>query len=155
YNGGAVTDPAGNDTIHAFTALNASCSYYETQTKYFQGSYQTGQLLKTVQTDYQWVVNPFDYYNTTGTFHTVTNVFPIRVTTTWPSGQVSKVETDYDSNLVYWDPALGWRTGSYGEVIEVREYDYGSGAPGPLVRRTHNTYRAFDGSPSAASYRTA
>jgi hypothetical protein len=156
YNGGGlVTDPDGNDTLHIFTALNNSCSWYETQTKYFKGSYQSGTLLKTVNTDYQWIANPFDIYNPTGTLHTVTNVFPIHVTITWPSGQVSRVEKDYDHNLVYMDPVKGWTAASYGNVVEVREYDYGNGELGALLRRTDYTYRAFDGSPSAASYLAA
>jgi RHS repeat-associated protein len=155
YSGGLVTDPAGNDIAHVFTPLNASCSYYETQTKYFQGSYQSGKLLKTVNTDYQWIANPFDSYNTDGTNSSVTNVFPIRVTTIWPSGQVTKIEKDYDNFLVFSVPGGAWTRASYGNVIEEREYDYGNGAPGPLLRRTDYTYRAFDGSPSAASYLAA
>jgi YD repeat-containing protein len=155
YNGGLVTDPAGNDTLHTFTALNNSCSLYETKTQYFQGSYQSGHLLKTVNTDYQWIANPFDIYNPTGTLHTVTNVFPIRVTTTLPNGKVTKVEKDYDTNLIYSDPVHGWTAASYGNVIEEREFDYGSGAPGPLLRRTDYAYKAFDGSPSAAAYLAA
>jgi len=35
---------------------------------------------------------------------------------------------------------------SYGNVIETREYDYGNGAPGPLIRRTHTSYLAFSNS---------
>ena len=155
YNGAAVTDPAGNDTVHTFTALNGSCSFYETKTQYFQGSYQSGHLLKMINTDYQWIANPFDFYNSTGTLHTVTNVFPIRVTTTLPNGKVTKVEKDYDTNLVYFDPVHGWMTASFGNVIEEREFDYGNGAPGSLLRRTDYTYKAFDGSGSAASYRAA
>ena len=30
-----------------------------------------------------------------------------------------------------------------GNLIEQREYDYGNGAPGPLLRRTHYTYLAW------------
>ncbi|HWG40100.1 MAG TPA: hypothetical protein VN658_06090, partial [Candidatus Acidoferrales bacterium] len=153
YNGGVVTDPAGNDILHTFTALNNSCSLYETQTKYFEGSSQSRVLLKTVNTDYQWVANPIDALNPSSTLRTVTNVFPIRTTTTWPNGQVTKIEKDYDSNLVFSVPGGAWITGSYGNVIEVREYDFGNGAPGPLLRRTDFTYKAFDGSASAASYR--
>jgi RHS repeat-associated protein len=153
YSGGLVTDPVGDDTLHTFTALNNSCSYYETQTKYFQGSYQSGKLLKTVNTDYQWIASPFDSLNPSSTLRTVTNVFPIRTTTIWPSGQVTKIEKDYDNFLVFSVPGAAWARASYGNVIEVREYGYGTDANTlPLLRRTHYTYRAFDGSPSAASY---
>ena len=152
YNNGVVTDAAGNDTVHIFTGLNASCSLYETQTQYFQGLQQSGQLLKTVNTDYRWLANPFDGLGGSTAAPTVTNVFPIRVTTTLPSGKVSKTETDYDSLLVFSVPGRGQFTGSYGKVLETREYDYGNGAPGTLLRRTDYTYKAFDGSPTAASY---
>ena len=101
YNNGIVTDPTGNDTVHGFTGLNFSCSLYETQTQYFQGSHSSGALLKTVNTDYRWMANPFDSLDDTETTPTVTNVFPIRVTTTWPSGKITKVEKDYDSQLVF------------------------------------------------------
>src|SRR5262249_52694205 len=96
---------------------------------------------------------------------TVANVLPIRVTTTLPNGLVSKVETDYDNALTYHGPLDGittnvyncdadgvcqWQdqftypvtnyTGSYGKALEKREYDWGQGIPGPLVRRTVTTY---------------
>ena len=155
YNNGTVTDPAGNDTVHTFTGLNASCSLYETQTQYFQGPKFSGPLLKTVKADYRWMANPFDSLDDTETTPTVTNVFPIRTTTIWPNGKTTKIEKDYDSQLVFSVPGRGQFTGSYGNVLETREYDFGDGAPGPLLRTTDYTYRAFDGSPSAASYRTA
>jgi YD repeat-containing protein len=152
YNSGIVTDPAGNDTVHTFTGLNNSCSLYETQTQYFQGSHSSGALLKTVQTDYRWMANPFDSLDGTATTPTVTNVFPIRVTTTWPSGKASKTETDYDSLLVFSVPGRGQFTGSYGNLLETREYDYGDGATWTLLRRTDYAYKAFDGSLGSSSY---
>ena len=123
------TDPAGNDTVHTFTSLNASCSLYETQTQYYKGLHTTGTLLKTVTTDYSSVGNPYNFLLDAPT---AVNVHPIRVTTTWPNGQVTKVETDYDSTF----------NGTYtaGNVTEKREYDYGNGAAGALLRRTDYTY---------------
>ncbi len=47
-----VTDPAGNDTVHVFTALDGHCVLYETQTRYYQGSSTTGTLLKQTDTLY-------------------------------------------------------------------------------------------------------
>lgn len=156
YNGGIVTDPNNNDTVHTFTGLNFSCSLYETQTQYFQGSFQSGTLLKTVNTDYRWMANPFDNLDGNATPPTVTNVFPIRVTTTWPSGKVSKVEKDYDSNLVFTVPGRGQFTGSYGLVLETREYDYtDSGSTPVLLRKTDYTYKAFDGSATAGAFLSA
>lgn len=153
-NSGIVTDPDLNDTVHTFSAFNGPCSLFETKTQYFQGSQSSGHLLKTVDTQYQWVVDPFETLDPNG-IPAATNVFPKIITTTWPSGKVSKIEKDYDTYLVYKDPVNGWRTGSYGNVIEEREFDYGNGTPGPLLRRTDYTYRAFDGSPLASSYLSA
>ncbi|HET9364697.1 MAG TPA: hypothetical protein VFP71_06840, partial [Candidatus Angelobacter sp.] len=185
YNGGVVTDPLGNDTVHSITALTdgtiVSCSFYETQTQYFQGSHASGTLLKTVNTDYQWTENPYDGAvigsdGVQSNASSLINVFPIRVTTTLPNGLVSKVETDYDTALAYhgaldgitWnvkecpptdpggnnnsdchyyfygaqntEPVTSY-TGSYGKPIAVREYDYGQGAPGALLRQTKTTYQ--------------
>ncbi len=177
YNNGIVTDPQGNDTVHTITALGAaltgglSCSLYETQTQYYQGSHTSGTLLKTVNTDYQYTINPYDpaVIGSDGVQSdatTVTNVFPIRVTTTLPNGLVSKVETDYDTALAYHgaldgivsnvyncdpdgvcqyqdqttEPVTNY-TGSYGKPIAVREYDWGQGAPGQLLRQTLTTYQ--------------
>jgi RHS repeat-associated protein len=171
YNGGIVTDPLGNDTVHSFSPIGGSnCTFYETQTQYYQGSHSGGTLLKTIKTDYQSTPNPYDSQAmSTGRIEmatTVTNVLPIRVTTTLPNGLVSSVETTYDNALTYHGPLDGtqsnifscdlngglcqWSgytvypvtnyTGSYGKALETREYDWGHGAPGPLLRRTVNTY---------------
>ena len=80
---------------------------------------------------------------------TAINVLPIRITTTLDNSKVSKIEKDYDSNLhLNFNGAF---TESYGNVMEMRENDYGSGAPGPLLRKTDYTYKAFD----TGSYLTA
>jgi RHS repeat-associated protein len=190
YNGGIVSDPAGNDTVHTITGLGGTCSLYETQTQYYQGSQTGGTLLKTVNTDYQYTINPYDSVVIGGGQQadatSVTNVFPIRVTTTLPNGLVSKVETDYDTALAYHGPLDGITsnikecpatdpggndnsdchyyfygdqstvgttnyTGSYGKAVATREYDWGQGAPGPLLRRTVYSYQWQTG-PNAASY---
>ncbi|HKD79237.1 MAG TPA: hypothetical protein VKH81_06050, partial [Candidatus Angelobacter sp.] len=187
---GVVTDPLGNDTVHTITGLGNTCSLYETQTQYYQGSRNGGTLLKTVQTDYQWTANRYDPAVMTQIQNdppnSVTNVFPIRVTTTLPNGLVSKVETDYDTALAYHGPLDGITsniktcpatdpggndnsdchyyfygaqstfgvtnyTGSLGKVIATREFDWGHGAPGPLLRQTVYTYQWQNGA-NAASY---
>ena len=141
------TDPAGNEILHTFTGLGGSCSNYETKTQYYQGTHTTGTLLRTVQTDYTYQPNHQDVVG--DGVSTVINVLPIRITTTLNNNKVSKVEKDYDSNLhLIFHGAF---TESYGNVMEMREYDYGSGAPGPLLRKTDYTYKAFD----TASYLTA
>src|SRR5262249_52795050 len=113
YNNGAFTvvqDPLGNETTHGFTNLGGMVeSMYETHTQYFQGSHTSGTLLKSVQTDYQFTSNPWDASvvqagGTLASARSVTNIFPIRVTTTLANGLVSKTETDYDSALAYHGP---------------------------------------------------
>jgi RHS repeat-associated protein len=157
-----VTDPAGNDTVHSMTGLGSGCSLYETQVQAFQGSHTSGTLLQTVTTDYQFALNPYDSNaissGNVNNAKTVTSVFPIRVTTTLPNGMVRKAETDYDAALAYHGPLDGiqWNdqpggpintepvtnyTGSYGKVVAQREYDWGQGAPGALLRQTLTTYQ--------------
>jgi RHS repeat-associated protein len=124
-----VTDPLGNDVVHTFTLFGTpACTAFETGTQFYQGSSSSGTLLKTVQTDYNNFSSGNDVWPSPG-------VVPIRVTTTWPSGQVTKVETDYDAN--------GGGVLTYGNIIAKREYDYGNGAPGPLLRTTTTNYFAF------------
>jgi len=137
-----VTDALGNQTVHTFTGLGGSCSYYETQTQWYQGSASGGTLLKTVSTTYgRYLVEPAG----DGTLVAI-DVEPTVITTTWPNGQVSQIQRDYDSSL-----KVGATTASYGKVIEERVYDYGAGAPGPLLRKTDYSYVAL----STSSYLTA
>jgi RHS repeat-associated protein len=164
-----VTDPLGNDVAHTMTGLGGFETFYETETQYFQGAKGSGALLKTSKTDYQFTANQWDPSIVAGSVdNSITNVFPIRVTTTLPNGLVSKVETDYDSGLAYHGPLDGityteptqicdpdcrtvWGppitnpvtnyTGSYGKVTAKREYDWGQDAPGTLLRQTETTYQ--------------
>jgi RHS repeat-associated protein len=146
YSGGLVTDPLGNATVHTFGLMGSSCNGYETETDYYQGSVASTHLLKTVTTAYRSINDP---WNVLTGMSGVTNVFPTVVTTTWPSGKSSRIETDYDNNLSFTVPGVGGPyTGSYGEITETREYDY----DGSLLRRTDYTYKAFDGSPMAPSF---
>src|SRR3989454_12258669 len=66
----------------------------------------------------------------------------IRETTTLNDGQVSKVETDFETfqNTFLNSPFTNTRL----NVTERREFAYGAGTPGPLVRRTDNTYLHTD-----------
>ena len=135
--GPTVTDPLGNDTVHIFTEFGAAenLSYFETETLYYQGSRTSGTLLKTVQTAYNVVSEGNQVFTGTG-------VVPTSVTTTWPNGQVTQTQSDYD--------AEGPGNVSYGNVIARREYDYGSGDVGSLLRTTTTNYLAF----SNATYLT-
>src|SRR5262249_19209934 len=78
---------------------------------------------------------------------------PVRITTTLEDGRVAKKEFDHDTftytytycsnmTLCLQHGQGDTRTlhASRGNVKEVREFDYGSGTPGPLLRRTKKTY---------------
>lgn len=144
-----VTDPLGNDTLHNMTGLGGTCAVYETQTRYYQGHSSAGGLLKTVQTDYTYTQQNPNNYNTL-MYNTAVNVVPIRLTTTWAAtNKVSKVETDYDSGFSYTGNTYSG-SATYGRVIARREYEYGTGAAGALVRKTSTGYVA----PGSASYLT-
>src|SRR5580765_9092084 len=54
-----VLDPAGNETAHVFIAPvpQAGCNLFEKQTRFYQGTHDSGTLLKTVDTHY---VGTFD-----------------------------------------------------------------------------------------------
>lgn len=136
---GKVTDPSNNDTVYQNVTNDQTPDVY-----YYQGSSTTGTLLKSVHTDY-------------GTFsgneHTdLPDNLPIRVTTTLyvpnsTQSSVSKTETDWEivNNTTY--PLQGapffwtWRNPQ-----TIREYDFGSGAPGALLRTTAFTYLHDTGS---------
>lgn len=151
YNGSVVTDPMGNDAVHTITGLGGSCSYYDTEVDYYQGSHTSGTLLKKVLTTYQYQQNPFDVIGD-GSTSTATAVFPTQITTVWANGQQSQVQMTYDANLAAYAPfgSVGGSTQSYtmsyGKLMEKREYDYGTSPPLPLLRKTDYTYRAFDNS---------
>jgi RHS repeat-associated protein len=122
-----VTDPALNDTVHVFTALDGVASFYETTTQYFQGA-QQGQPLKQVDTGYA----PNRILADDGSLG---NVVPSSIKTTVnPSGKVSLVTKQYDQ---------GYGAGSsiFGNVVKEFEYDWGQGAPGALLRETDTTYQ--------------
>jgi hypothetical protein len=144
------TDPLQNDIAHTFTALGG-CAYYENITQYFQGTGSTRALLKTVQTDYQFsLVDTTCVSNYAGPYDSQTiNIFPIRFTTTWPNGQVTKTERDYLLDVTF--PASGEIPTSYGNIVAQREYDYASGAPGPLLRTTNYSFLYQ----SSANYKSA
>ncbi len=94
----APADSSGvrNDTIHVFT------NDYETQTRWYAGSYSSGTLLKTVDTAYPaWQENPYDEYGPTDGTSTYINVVPISTTTTWPNGKVSKTVRQYDAGTTW------------------------------------------------------
>jgi RHS repeat-associated protein len=130
-------DPLGQKTVHTLTTQSDTCSFYETQNQSYDSS---GNLLKTVTTAYSSNPDPL-WTNTGGASHPASNVVPTSVTTNWPSGKVSQVQTDYDPGI-----ALTSGRAIYGLPTAKREYDYGSGGPGSLLRTTTTTYQALSNS---------
>jgi hypothetical protein len=118
-----VTDPLGNLT-HVVFSQGGAVHYAsrETDRYIYQGS---STLLRTIHTE----------YNNLALGNTQDISLPIRVTTTLnDTNQVSKIEDDYDSFSA--SPA----NPTIDNVIEHREYDYGTGSPGALIRKTDNTW---------------
>jgi RHS repeat-associated protein len=108
-----VRDPMGNTSVHTLSDVENNCTYYETmrQDKQLQNNSQV--LVRTVATQ----------YNTSGY-----PPLPATITTTWPNGQVSQVQKQYDS------PA-------FGNVTSLLELDYGPNAPGVPLRKTVTTFK--------------
>lgn len=141
-----ITDPLGNDTVYTLTGLGNTFSFYPTEVDYYQGSHSAGTLLKTMQTNYQFTTLPKGTTSCSQDLPTTVNVAPIRVITIWPNGQQAKTETDLDSSLSLNFGSSSGYTVSYGNSIHKREYDYGPGAPGSLLRTTITSYLAFSNS---------
>ena len=131
-----VTDPLSNAEVHTITNLGVvGCPAYETQAQFYQGAVSSSNLLKTVTTDYTSTLYQGPFYSA------LVNVVPIRVTTSWQlvggGTNVAKVEKDYDAGF-----SSGGYTGlHYGSVVTEREYDYGPGSPGSLIRTTSTNYQ--------------
>jgi hypothetical protein len=112
----------------------------------------TGTPLRSYQIDYTHDGDPFNDPCFLGVGDPHIDPFvgnrPIRVTTTLENNQISKKEFDYELiNYTYhvahgcfgWNQSTAFTT-SRGNVIEIREYDWGSGAAGSLIRKTDNLY---------------
>ena len=145
YAGGTITDPLGNNEVHTLTEL-ARCqgvgTFYDTQDQYYQGSVAPANLLKTVNTTYNSVANPYLVLpSCTG----VVNVGPLTTTTTWPNGQVSKETKSYDSGFANY-PGGYLENDLYGKVISDTFYDYGTNTPGPILKQVNNTWLALTNS---------
>src|SRR5579864_3611914 len=131
-----VTDALGNDTVHSFTALSnegsqGGCGFYETRTQDYQGTGGSRQLLKQVDTTYSSLL----FSVVTTAVAAVGNVVPTSIqTTVYPSGKVSLVTKSYDTGL-------GTNAPIFGNVMTEKDYDWGQGSPGPLLRETDTTYQ--------------
>ncbi len=83
------------------------------------------------------------------------NIVPTQVTTTWPNGQTSQVTKSYDSGFTFLSPRPNDNThyaGLYGKVTIEKEYDYGNGGAGPLLRQTNTSYVWQSPNPNYSSY---
>ena len=133
-----VTDPLLNQTVYMTDHGSVSSA------KLYTG-WATGEPLRQYDVNYLVL---WGYRSTDETGR-----LPTRLTTTLDNGQVSKKEFDYDTvsynYQTCWDaltcamnatPDSGTASTSRGNVTEIREYDYGQGVPGALLRRTHNDY---------------
>ncbi len=131
-----VADPEGNQTTHTFIpTLNGFGTPLETQAQYYQGTVASGHLLKTIATDYSTI--PVNVGDGDSTQVQKSMSRPIRITTTLDNGLVSRVETDYDPV----PDNNGEISFNRSNVTETREFGFGQGAPGPLLRRTDYTYQ--------------
>jgi RHS repeat-associated protein len=123
-----VNDPQGNQTVVQFQLFTNPSNnqnmvqFYETQRTIYQGSVSSGSLLRTLNVCYNGSTAPC-----TGT--TVTPPISRRtLTMQLPNGLQSKADSFFDGN---------------GLPTELDEYDFGSGAPGPVVRKTTTSYASL------------
>ena len=122
-----VTRPDSVVENHTYSTLNGlHGTSVETQVQIVQN----GSTLHTVSTDYNFDVEP-------ETGHAV-GARPIRDTVTLENGLVTKTETDYE--VLTGSYPSGSYTYSRLNPSEKREYAYGSGTAGSLLRRTTLSY---------------
>lgn len=115
-----ITDPQDNDTLFNFQGL------YETSRQSFQGAVSGGTLLQTLATCYN---------GNTGSCDTTAVTAPITqraVTLQLPGGKQSKTVATYSSD--------------YGVLTDLKEYDFGDGAPpSNWTRHTAISYAPLGG----------
>src|SRR6266481_2074032 len=112
-----VTDPMGYQEFHYFNCCVTNLQGYETKIEYKNAS---GNLLRTILKSYVYDPQPIpSLSNLPG------NAKLASITTILENNQQSQTTFDYDS---------------FGNVTQEKEYDYGSGAPGSLLRRTTFSY---------------
>lgn len=138
-----VTAPDGSVQKHTYARLAAPMVAGGTLSKLTDGAYETdleyrekdGTVTRSEHYDYGREYNPLD--------DNVVNVRKTATTVTLHGGLVSKQETDYDTFSWTCDSQV---CGSYATLAtrlnpaEVREYGYGSGSPGSLMRKTGYAY---------------
>ena len=117
-----ITDPQGNNTVVQFQGLTGSNqSLYETERQIYQGSISSANLLETITTCYNGNSAPC-----TGT-PLLADITQRTVTATLPGA------SNLESQHIY-------KYNSNGSLIEQDDYDWGSGAPGALLKKTAITF---------------
>lgn len=134
---GTVTDPYGNDEVHTFTDLGSGGnSTYETQVQYWNGSSASGAggtVLKTVVNKYASDGGAQSLAPMVGS--TPINVRRIEQDITLEDGSERATQWDYQDTSSVW-----WGTATRMNVTAQRDYDYGAGGIGPMLRQTKYTY---------------
>jgi RHS repeat-associated protein len=134
-----VTDPLGNVTVHTFTAADGTNPSFEVQAQYYQG---TSTLLKTETTTWQNESAKvlFSKINTSNFFQTALTDWRVGsvVTTLNDTNQVKQGTNTYDSYS--FTNTSGTETRSRSNLLTKSDYDWGSGASGPLLRQTNFAY---------------
>ena len=125
-----VQDPVGNKVVYQFSEGNIVVTgdpQVETSRQYYDAS---GKLWKTIATQYATTTAPGSTYSD-GSAGPGTGIsspaLPTIQTTTLDNGMVSQIQWSYDIS----NPALNDSV-----LIEERDYDYGQGTPGSLLKRT-------------------
>ena len=133
--------------MHTFGFGSTACALYETETQYYQSG---GTLLKTVSTTYNGSISRNVPPTLGGGY---VSVVPTSITTAWPNGKTSEVTKAYDSGFSYVDyigdstnPNGVANVGAYGKTVSESDYDYGSGAPGSILKTTNTNYLALSNS---------
>ncbi|MGA7784832.1 MAG: RHS repeat-associated core domain-containing protein [Candidatus Acidiferrales bacterium] len=153
-----VTDPLGNQEVHTFGGAGADARPTESSVVYYQGS---STPLKQVQTNWATdngpvTINQPQLDPTTGLYPwwmDSTNRNPrvaSTTTTLLDTNQVTQTQTDFNDCFTYNIFPVGTQLSNYPNTTsftecrpiptETREYDYGSGTAGVLLRKTDYTY---------------
>jgi RHS repeat-associated protein len=147
-----ITDPNLNDAVHISTGMGGTCSFYETQVRYYNGSQAANHLLQTVDTQYMTTSGPpLDPFP-----GLIYGAFPISEKVTLDTGEQSQRVWTYDSGFTYLHPdplQSTTYTALYGNVSTRTNYDYGQNGVGGILNREAFLYKAFDGSSGSANYK--
>lgn len=143
-NGGTVTttvtDPLNNVSIHTFSNASSSSPGLETERDIYDNA---GHLLRKTANVWDGAMGPTQR-NQDGTCTSTVRNFRITSSTMTlvDTNQVLLNETVFDTSNTYTANICLFTTvtESRMNVLETHEYDYGNGAPGPLLRKSVFTY---------------